>query len=297
MKTIRILLLSAASLIILAGCSKSNSSSADAATEVTDLASESENQTVEQQTILQFTTIAKKDTFFFNDTHNHYIAFDLELTYPISYKNGNLVQLQQQLIASALGNDYKTQNPSEVLQNFWTTTSSEYAGDEELMADVANYDAGESMVAVTYAILRSNLILRLDDNLLHYKDERYDYTGGAHGSASTTYHIIDLRSGKPVLYKDIFKADATAAITKLIVADYLKQREWKALDEDHPAKAFAAPNNIKIEDTGLTFHYGYYEISSYPEGEWDIFLPYSQLLPYMKPDSPLYEIAGKQAKK
>jgi hypothetical protein len=243
-----------------------------------------------QTPTLQFNTVAKNDTFFFDATHQHFIAYDLTFTYPVYYKDGDLAKLQQQFIAGNFGDKYKKIKPADVLQTFWTTSSSEY-NDAEMKEIIAEWDADKSMYAVTYDIVHRNTLLRLEGNLLQYVDNSFYYTGGAHGSAATKYHIIDLRTGKPVLYKDIFKENATDAVTKLIITDYLKQRKWQALDEYASESNFASPDNIRMEDTGLTFHYGQYAVASYADGVWDMFVPYNQLLPYIKTDSPVYEIA------
>ncbi|GHT26397.1 hypothetical protein AGMMS4957_21880 [Bacteroidia bacterium] len=131
-----------------------------------------------QNPTLQFSTVEKKDTFFFNNEHTNFIAFDLLFTYPSYYENGNLAKLQQQFIENAFGEDYKTVTPENVLQKYVANTVSAYTD--------------EAMDEIAYNFTRHNKLLWLEGNLLHCEDNSWEYTGGAHGNGDTEHRIIDL---------------------------------------------------------------------------------------------------------
>jgi hypothetical protein len=241
---------------------------------------------------LQFNTIAEKDTCFSPDKKS-FILYDLSFTYPSYYPDGKILDnMRQQFITDCFGQTYKSEKTESLLNHFFKKSSEEDVNDG-IFADLPTDESSESNVSFIFVC--NNAIMKLEGNLLQYVQFMYEYKGGAHGMYATNYHIVNLQNGKLVSYKDIFKESEIKNLTKIIVDTYLKQMNYQSISETltQSEDDFAPSDNIRIEDSGLIFHYGLYAIASYVEGEQDIFIPYSRLFPLMKRDSPLYETALK----
>jgi hypothetical protein len=274
MKTTQILLLSAASLLMPAGCGKNNNNRQET---INDVADSTYVEAEEESVPLQFETVVVNDTIWFDEKTRGF-CYDLSFTFPSYYPDEEILSaLQQQFITDCFGEEYRNVKPQKVPRQFFNDEWNKNEGGEWIMA----YDF--------YDKSRSTAILLIENGLLHYSSVWEDRTVPGF---ITSYHIFSLRTGKPVVYDDIFKANVDEKLTRTIIDSYMKTEGYKLLDESSFEKKdeFTLLDNIKMEDNGLAFVYWN---SIYTSQSEEIFVPYSQLLPYMKKDSPLYEIALK----
>lgn len=130
-----------------------------------------------------------------------------------------------------------------------------------------------------YSVLyNQNDFIVLDNN----SDE---YTGGAHGIYNNKYVNIDRRNKKILRLSEIVASDSTKlipAIEKEIRAQF-EMEEGAVLSDYLLVDELYIPDNFYINDRGITFVYGLYEIASYAEGIVKVFIPYSNIMHLLTP--------------
>ncbi len=119
----------------------------------------------------------------------------------------------------------------------------------------------------------------------------YAYTGGAHGMTNISYDIVSLLTGKKVEYKDVFREDATDALSDLLTFQ-LKKNIGVASDVNLKSEGYFVdtiqPNyNIYVNSTGIGFVYNSYEIAPYAMGQTKIHLDFNEVEGLLKEENPL----------
>ncbi len=119
----------------------------------------------------------------------------------------------------------------------------------------------------------------------------WSFTGGAHGNGSTSYEVLDVRTGARVTLDALFAPERLPAVTRLIKARLgaacdLKPGERLA-EVGFIEEAIDPIVDFMFGPRGLVFHYNAYDIGPYALGETDVMVPYADLLPLARPGSPL----------
>ncbi|MFT4094834.1 MAG: DUF4163 domain-containing protein [Niabella sp.] len=116
-----------------------------------------------------------------------------------------------------------------------------------------------------------------------YSIYSYAYTGGAHGMYGTGMYCFDVENKKQLAFNDIVKADSLA-ISGLLEKSY---RAKFNLPSSTPitdrlfVNAIPLNKNFYFSPKGLGFIYTPYEIASYADGEINLWIPFSDLKPYL----------------
>jgi len=114
----------------------------------------------------------------------------------------------------------------------------------------------------------------------------YAYTGGAHGNHGTTMYCFDADAQKRLSLQDIVHIDSLKA-QELLEHYYREQYNIPLstpLDQSLFVKHLAPNNNFYFGPLGLGFVYVPYEIAPYANGEINIWIPFSELKPYLNPE-------------
>lgn len=127
----------------------------------------------------------------------------------------------------------------------------------------------------------------------------YSFTGGAHPNRANDTLLWDRQAGKMISIRPFFNelADGGPAMTAIrdaVVADL--KVEKKKRDNDNPDMSLVdaleakllkigpvslTPSTAAGKSSGLSFHYGPYAVGSYAEGDYDAFVPWEKLKPYL----------------
>lgn len=118
-----------------------------------------------------------------------------------------------------------------------------------------------------------------------------DYEGAVHpehGAGATTY---DLRTGRALTIADLIRPGTDTSLSRLITR-HLEQQDITAEDllSHSDADATLAPlpqQGLGIEDEGLEFTYTSYEILPNVYPPVILIVPWAELLPLLRPDSPV----------
>lgn len=120
------------------------------------------------------------------------------------------------------------------------------------------------------------------NNLISISITNYEYTGGAHGSADTRNYTIDMKTGKELTLKDIFKekADFKEIINKEIenkIKIQTESGEFSYFDGEMGFKSISENQSFYIKDGKLVIHFGLYEIAPYASGMPEFEIPFLNL--------------------
>lgn len=138
-----------------------------------------------------------------------------------------------------------------------------------------------------------------DNNLLSISVDYYEYTGGAHGNYEKKTKNIDLKTGKKIALKDLFKDGVKykdvinkEIKTQIQAAAQQMKKEMerdgvKYKDKDAPYKDFKGVSDKQsfyIEEGNIVVYFGLYEIGSYVDGIPEFRVPISQIKDNIKPE-------------
>lgn len=245
---------------------------------------------------LEFDSIQVNMTaHLFGDTAKPACNLLINFAYP-SKSSDELLKdtLDKYFIAACFGDKYMGEKPQEVVKQYTEAYISEYRRDLEPMYLEDEKDKeNESSVGAWYSYYKGieSHVQLYEKNLLVYRINYNEYTGGAHGIYMTTYLNFDLGLMRPLRLDDIFVGDYQEPLTDLI---------WNQLMADNGAKTraeledmgygstgeIAATENFYLNKDGVTFYYNVYDITPYAMGPVVVSLPF-QMLEHMLGSNPV----------
>lgn len=245
---------------------------------------------------LEFDSIqVNKTAHLFGDTAKPACNLLINFAYP-SKSSDELLKdtLDKYFIAACFGDKYMGEKPQEVVKQYTEAYISEYRRDLEPMYLEDEKDKeNESSVGAWYSYYKGieSHVQLYEKNLLVYRINYNEYTGGAHGIYMTTYLNFDLGLMRPFRLDDIFVGDYQEPLTDLI---------WNQLMADNGAKTraeledmgygstgeIAATENFYLNKDGVTFYYNVYDITPYAMGPVVVSLPF-QMLEHMLGSNPV----------
>lgn len=183
---------------------------------------------------------------------------------------------------------------NKAVSEFVTKQSAEFK--KQHKADLAELAATATDAANSerpgYALEISYHTPYADKNVISLLVWSYQFTGGAHGSSTSTTFNYDLNSGRMLKLADLFQPNS--GYLKIISA-YCVTALTKQLGDDVDAnwlKEGAAPkaenyDSWNITPDGLQITFDAYQVAAYALGPQEIIVPYSALKAVIKPDGAL----------
>lgn len=114
----------------------------------------------------------------------------------------------------------------------------------------------------------------------------YAYSGGAHGNGGSSFFCLDVQNKKVLKLSDVISADSTR-LQPIVEKAFRKQQGLKPTDslntilfENH----LATTQNFYYTNKGIGFYYFPYEVAAYAFGPIQVFVPFTDLKQYLKPD-------------
>lgn len=117
----------------------------------------------------------------------------------------------------------------------------------------------------------------LNQKLLSLTMDLYKFTGGAHGFTVRKPFNYDLKSGKELGYKDIFKdcPNYSQVIIHHITDKIIKNPDAYFDDALDKVRQMTDEQPFYITDKGIVVIFGLYEIAPYASGIQEFFVPFS----------------------
>lgn len=141
-----------------------------------------------------------------------------------------------------------------------------------------------------YQMIDMGVVLN-DRGLLTLFAFQNEYSGGAHGGASTTYRTFALADGRLLALEDVFTPAGGKKIIALIDAELRRRDGLKANDRlsEHGYFSDEIPlaENWYVAIDGIGFFYNEYEIRPYAYGPSAVFLGWDRFKQFIRPDSPV----------
>ncbi len=213
---------------------------------------------------------------------------ELTLIYPMANVDNNVVVdlVCQNIAEGFFGSNFYEYNPDSMLTKFENEYYKNY-----LDQNVDRYDSGASF---NWQKIVSMSVINNSNYVVCLEFLKYAYSGGAHGMTNISYYNIDLNSGKPMEYANIFIDDTTGLLSTILTQQLYDDKQ---IPEDisltkagYFVESLEPNHNIYINNTGIGFMYNSYEIAPYSFGQTSIFLSYDKVKHLLKKDSPVYNL-------
>lgn len=114
----------------------------------------------------------------------------------------------------------------------------------------------------------------------------YAYTGGAHGMYGQTMLCMDMKQKKELALQDLVNIDS-ASLQPLLERHFRTRYQIagnKPLTEVLFEDRLALTDNFYFTPRGIGFIYQPYEVAAYAYGLIDVWVPYTDLKPYLQPE-------------
>lgn len=238
----------------------------------------------------------------YNKKENPSCNLKINFFYPLIYVDKKIQEeLQTYFITSFFGQEYSDLIPKKAVEKYTKDYIEEYKQHfeksgiykaEQERAKEKGEDIKDYSSFYLFEKTMRNTIMFNRGNIISQVVNIYEYTGGAHGASSTKGLVYDITTGKNILYDEIFYDNTTEAVSALLLSHLMEERRYPnedALIESGFNSAQIPPSqNFVVNEKGMTFIYNPYELGAYVLGIVEIFVPYSDLVIYMKPESSLF---------
>ncbi len=196
--------------------------------------------------------------------------------------------LNNYFIANCLDETYTDTDPHEAIKKYADLYTSEYRMDLEPMflEDQKNNNREDEAVSFAswydyYQNIESNVQL-YEGDLLVYKIQFNEFTGGAHGMERTSFLNIDLKEKRELLLEDIFIEDSSDALIQLLWQQLMTDNKVSTREDlelmGYGLTGDLIPSeNFYLDRKGVAFYYNVYEIAPYSMGPVEIRLSYDMV--------------------
>ena len=246
-----------------------------------------------------------KRYYLTKDTTKGWLNVDIEVEIPTQFADTNVLKsIRATIISNLFGNEYISQPNDSLVPIFAKELLSDYRDNNEPLINeldsTSHYSFNNEHTVTGFSLLS-------DKKIYAYGIERYIYMGGAHGLETRNFYNFDLKTGKIITEKDLFKANFESELAKLIKARIVEEsKEYKdeknsepitdLEDTDFWTDSIKSNGNFYITDESINYVFNPYEIAPYYMGQTEVTLPFSRLKSLLKPNSIIAYLVEKQAK-
>lgn len=227
-----------------------------------------------------------KTAHLFGDTTKPGTNIIVDFTYINKSSDQQLMDtINAYILSACFGDRYTGENIREVADLYAQNYISEYRQDLEPMflEDQKNKENNES-IASWYSYYKGieSKVNFYEKDLLVYRIDFNEYTGGAHGMYASTFLNYDLKNVHQLTLDDIFIGDYQDALSDLLwnqlMADQKVQTRTELEDMGYGSTGDLIPTeNFYLSKKGITFYYNVYEFTPYMMGPVEIALPYEAI--------------------
>jgi hypothetical protein len=193
--------------------------------------------------------------------------------------------LEDSIVAGYTSLDSLPLDPAAILRGAEDTFFSQYrkaaqrfGGREGAMAATFNWQSQVRMSVLWNA-----------SAIVSLSFQTYSYTGGAHGLSNTSLMVFDLRTDKVLTMADLFKPGYEPMLQRVLERHL---REAYDLPAGAPLngnngilfdKHLSLTRNFYLTGKGIGFIYNPYEVAPYVVGQIELYVPFAELVPVLKP--------------
>lgn len=240
---------------------------------------------------LRFDSIQVNETVhLFNDTAKPSCNIIINFAYPVRSSDALLKDtLYSYFLAACFGDEDEILqgSPEEVVKRYVATYVGDYRHDLEPMylEDEKTKDEKTDLSIGGWYYYYKGIESRVqlyEKDLLVYRIDYNEYTGGAHGIYMSTFLNMDLTLMRPLRLDDLFVGEYKEALTELIWKQLMLDNHVSTQEEledlGYASTGDIAPTeNFYLGKEGITFYYNVYDITPYAMGAVSVTLPFVTL--------------------
>jgi hypothetical protein len=246
-----------------------------------------------------------KKYFLSKDTTKGGLSVDIEVEIPTAFADKDVLNsIRATIVTNLFGEEYIHHANDSLVLLFSKDLVADYKENNEPLiseTDSTNrYSFDNEHVVSGFSLLS-------DKKIYVYGIERYVFMGGAHGLETRNYYNFDLKTGKIISEKDLFKSnyvpELSELIKKRIVEESKEQKDTRDTepimsleDTDFWADSIKPNGNFYITDEGINYVFNPYEIAPYYMGQTEVSIPFDRLTNILKSNSIIAYLVEKQAK-
>lgn len=246
-----------------------------------------------------------KKYYLSKDTTKGALSIDIEVEIPIAFADKDILKsIRNSLVTNLFGEEYLLHSNDSLVQIFTKDLVSDYKENNE---PLLNEKDSASKYSFDNEHVLSGFSLLSDKKIYVYGIERYMYMGGAHGLETRNYYNFDLKTGKTItekdLYKPNFESELSELIKKRIVEESKENKDSKDAepilsleDTDFWTDSIKPNGNFYITDESINYVFNPYEIAPYYIGQTEVTIPFNRLKSLLRPNSIIAYLVEKQAK-
>jgi hypothetical protein len=231
------------------------------------------------------------DAFYFTDTAQMFKTIkypQANVTYGGVYPPQGEKGERNAFLRSAIATHMNLEGGNGMIKGF-EVRSWRYFGNYRLdLASVIDSNASEAerrSMGYQYNASFYHNVLYNDNNWLVLEDAVAEYTGGAHGTYSSSYQNLDLTASRSWRLDDIVRDTAhLKPLLETAVRAHFKIKTGEQLGSRLLVDHVPVTPNVYLTPSGLVFVYQPYEIASYADGVIQLFIPYTGLMSLLSPE-------------
>lgn len=235
----------------------------------------------------QFDSIRINETeHLFGDTAKPGANLIIRFVYPVSSSSERMKDsLISLIIAPCFEEEYTGENVNATVRRYAENYFNGYRKDLEPMyvedeKDPENKDVIQSWYSY-YKTIETDVQF-YEGDLLVYRMEYREFTGGAHETYRSNFLNLDLETMQPLTLDDIFTDGHNEEITEMLWAKLMVNTKVGSREElenmGYGLSGDLAPvENFYLDKGGITFHYNIYEFTPYVMGDVEIKLPFGEI--------------------
>ncbi len=246
-----------------------------------------------------------KRFYLSTDTSKGSLKVDIHVEIPVDFADKKVLDsIRATIIANLFGEKYISHANDSILGLFVSEISIDYKANNEPLLEkldsASSYSFNNDHNIEGFSLLN-------DKNIYSYGIDRYVYMGGAHGLSNRTYFNFNLKTGKKITEKDLFKDGSTKALSELIKVLIVEQSKETNeagtplidnLDDTDFWTDSIKPNaNFYITDESINYVFNPYEIAPYYIGQTEVSLTFDRIKDLLKPNNPIDYLVKKQINK
>lgn len=227
--------------------------------------------------------------FYKND--KEYYPYELEYFYcnPIKYSNNSVIEKIQRDLTNKLFND-DSDNIEKTLKDYFNEKIKTYNNDAAELEE-GQEDIDKTSTFYAWSMNSFTIPYFNDRQILSIQYSSYEFSGGAHGDSIVNFYVYDLKTGDKITKDQIFKKNTQRQLRDILLKKldlYCLNVKGESSDLIILDRDSVQPNdNFYLTNKGIGFYYNVYDLSVFAVGEFDIFIPYTEIKDIIKEGSPI----------
>ncbi|KAA6330652.1 hypothetical protein EZS27_020663 [termite gut metagenome] len=247
------------------------------------------NEKAAKQGALEFDNIRLAFTeHLFGDTLAPACNLTIDYAYPVKSSQKELLDsINKLFVAECFDMEYTEQKSAkDVVRQYAKAYTNNYRNEvEQTYLENKKYDEDEDTTVTidewySYTQTIKSNVQYYKGNLLVYRIDKEEYTGGAHGIYVSYFLNINLTQMRPLYLKDICKINDYKELLTDLLWNQLMADNHVATREELEEMGYGVTGdltpseNFYLGEDGITFYYNVYEFTPYAMGPVEIRLPY-----------------------